>query len=459
MESLAKNQFYTVTIEGYTSDGAGVCRIGGRAVFIKGTLAGEIWEIRIVKVSSSAVYGKAEVLIQASPHRAVPACPQFGKCGGCDLLHMTYDEELRMKYARVNDAIQRIGGLPFSVDGIVGSDHTESYRNKAIYAVAAGNNGQPVTGFFRARTHEVMPVERCLIQPELSDRVAACLRHWMAAQHVSAYDEQTGRGTVRHLFVRCARKTRDAMACIVAARGFGAKTSSLVDALRCACPELTSIVLCINKTRGNTVLAGTFHTLWGQDYVEDILCGLRFQLSPMAFFQINPPQAERLYQQALDYASPDGNSTVLDLYCGAGTITLCLARGAKRVIGAEIVPDAVENARANAIRNGIDNAEFLCGDAADAAAQLAARQLNPDTIVVDPPRKGLGSGVIDSIVEMSPQRVVYISCDPGTLARDLKQFAAANYLPQKGMAFDLFPRCAHVETAILLSRKMPNHIE
>lgn len=452
MESLTKNQQYTVTIEGYTSDGAGVCRIGGRAVFVKGALLGEVWQIRIVKVSASAVYGKCGILIQASPNRIPPACPQFGKCGGCDLMHMTYEEELRMKCARVNDAIQRIGGLDFCVDGIIGAEQIDSYRNKAIYAVGTDKTGQPVTGFFRARSHDVMPVERCQIQPELSDRAAACLRQWMTAHRIPAYNEQTGRGTVRHLFVRCAMKTHDAMACIVTARGFGDKTQSLVDALRKDCPELTSIVLCVNKTRGNTVLAGTFHTLWGQDGIEDSLCGLRFQLSPMTFFQINPPQAERLYQQALDYASPDGDNTVLDLYCGAGTITLCLARGAKRVIGAEIVPDAVENARANALRNGIDNAEFLCGDAAEAAAQLAARGLKPDTVVIDPPRKGLGDGVIDAIIKMAPQRVVYISCDPGTLARDLKQFSNEGYLPQRGMAFDLFPRCAHVETVVLMSR-------
>lgn len=453
MEQLAKNQIHTVTIEGYTSDGDGVCRIGGRAVFVKGALDGEIWKIRILKVTASAVYAKTEELIQTSPERITPACANFGKCGGCNLMHMTYQEELRMKYRRVNDAIQRIGGLDFSVDGIVGSEKTDSYRNKAIYAVGTNADAQPVTGFFRARTHDVLPVERCLIQPELSDRAAACLREWMAVNRIPVYYEQTGKGSVRHLFVRCAMQTDEAMACVVSARGFGNKTQSLVDALRNACPELTSIILCINKTRGNTVLAGDFHTLWGKDGIEDILCGLRFALSPMAFFQINPPQAERLYEQALEYASPDGDSTVLDLYCGAGTITLCLARGAKHVIGAEIVPQAVENAWANAERNGITNAEFLCADASDAVAQLAARGLKPDAVIIDPPRKGLGEGVVASISEMAPQRVVYVSCDPGTLARDLKQFAAAGYLPRRGMAFDLFPRCAHVETCVLLERK------
>lgn len=305
MDELAKNQTHTVVITGYNSEGFGVCRVGGRAVFVPRALAGETWEIKIVKVGSSAVYGRGEKLLVPSPARLQPGCPVFGKCGGCDLWHMSYEEELSFKLGRVNDALRHIGGLDFQVKEIMGADKITGYRNKAIYAVG-GSALNPVTGFYRSRSHDIIPVERCLIQPELLDRVAAAVRSWMTETGVEPYEEKTGKGAVRHVFSRCAFKTGQAMACIVSARGFGKNTSALVDALRQACPELTSIVLNINKTHGNTVLAGDFYTLWGTDTITDELCGLRFELSPLSFFQINPPQAEKLYNKALEYAGPGG---------------------------------------------------------------------------------------------------------------------------------------------------------
>jgi len=451
MEELAKNQIHTVVITGYNSEGFGVCRVAGRAVFVPRALVGETWEIKIVKIGSSAVYARGEKLLVPSPARTEPDCPVFGKCGGCDLWHMSYEEELKFKLGRVNDALRHIGGLDFQVAEILGADKITGYRNKAIYAVG-GTARNPVTGFYRSRSHDIVPIERCLIQPELSDRVAAAVRSWMAEAGVEPYDEKTGKGAVRHVFARCAFKTGQAMACVVSARGFGKNTSTLVDALRQACPELTSIILNINKTRGNTVLAGDFYTLWGSDTVSDELCGLRFELSPLSFFQINPPQAEKLYNKALEYASPEGTETVLDLYCGTGTITLCMARGAKKAYGAEIVEAAVQNARKNAEANNIENAEFILGDAGAAAKSLADRGVRPDAVVVDPPRKGLSREVIDEICRMSPERVVYVSCDPGTLARDLKIFSGQGYSLRSASAVDMFPRTAHVETVVLMSR-------
>ena len=447
-----KNERFTARVESWASDGSGVCRVGGRAVFVKGALPGEMWELKLVRVTASGAWARGEKLLSPSPERREPPCPVYGKCGGCALLHASYAAELECKLARVNEALRRIGGLDFQVSEILGAEKTEGYRNKSILAVAAGEDG-PVAGFFRQRSHEVVPAERCLLQTPLAADAARAVLAWMRENAIAPYEEVSGKGQVRHVYTRCAFRTGEAMVCVVTARGFGgAATAALVRALRAACPSLTGVVLCVNKTRGNTVLAGDFHTLWGRDTIEEELCGLRFELSPLSFFQVNPPQAEKLYARALEYASPDGAGTVLDLYCGTGTISLCLARGAKQVIGAELVAEAVEDARANALRNGIENARFLCADAAEAAETLRREGVQPDAVVVDPPRKGLTPALIETVAALSPARVVYVSCDAATLARDLKQFAALGYLPREGVAVDMFTHTAHVETVVLLTR-------
>lgn len=450
MDELQKNQTYTAEITGYTSTGAGVARICGRAVFVDFAMFGELWEILIVKASASVVYGKGLRLIRPSPERCEPPCPVFKKCGGCDLMHMSYDEELRLKLSRINDAISHVGGLDFKVDEVLGAEDIFRYRNKTIYNYAE-DSGRAVAGFYRERTHDVVPVEDCLIQTEVSSRCASALCDFMSENGLTVYDEESGKGLIRRLFTRSSVKYPHFVAVIVSSGGLGKHTASLVNALRKACPGLTGIVLCINKTRGNTVLGGDFHTLWGSEFIVDELCGLKFKISPMSFFQINPRQAEKLYDRAVNYACPDGG-TVLDLYCGAGTISLCLARKAEKVYGAEIVEQAVENARINARENGIENAEFFLGDAGQAAEMFERNGVRPDAVVVDPPRKGLSTQVIDSVTAMSPDRFVYVSCDPGTLARDMKLLAQNGYLPQSGTAVDMFPRTCHVETVCLMSR-------
>ena len=451
--TLAKNRILTAQIEAFASDGAGVCRVDGRAVFVKGALPGETWEIKLTKVTPAAVWAVGLQMLSASPDRREAPCPVYGKCGGCAALHMSYEAELRFKLSRVNEALRRIGGADLRITEILGAEKTEGYRNKSILNVAAGPDG-PVAGFYRPRSHDVVPAESCLIQSELSCRAVRAVLDWMREHRIEPYSEADGKGQVRHIFTRCAFRTGEAMACVVTARGFGGgNNAALVDALRAACPELTGIVLCVNKSRGNTVLDGDFHTLWGSDTITEALCGLSFELSPLSFFQINPPQAEKLYAKALEYASPDGAGTVLDLYCGAGTISLCLARGAKQVIGAEIVPEAVENARCNALRNGIDNVRFICADASEAAARLQQEGVKPDAVVVDPPRKGLSPEVIGTIAAMAPARVAYVSCDPATLARDIKIFAEYGYLPAAGCCVDMFTHTAHVETVVLLQRE------
>ena len=447
MEELRKNNIYEAEVTGLTSEGAGVCRICGRAVFVPRAIPGERWRIRIVKVTKTAVYGRGEELLSASPERVEPACPNFGRCGGCSFLHMSYKAELRYKLERVNDAFKRIGGLELCAERIIGSETVEGYRNKSIVAVGEAENG-PVAGFYRSGSHDIVPVERCLLQ---SDEASACARSvtgWMKRRGVRASS-----GGVRHVYTRRARDGA-ALCCVVTGRRFSpALARTLVESLRRGCPGLVGVVECLNRSESNTVLSGEFRTLWGSSTLTDVLCGSEFELSPQAFYQINPPQAERLYELAVDYALPEPGGTVLDLYCGAGTISLALARRAGRVIGAEIVPEAVENARRNAARNGIGNAEFICADAGDAARLLSERGIRPDAIVVDPPRKGMSEEALRQVAKMQPKRIAYVSCDPATLARDLKRLTELGYVPQKAVAVDMFPKTAHVETVVLLTER------
>lgn len=447
MGEICKNEIFTCEITGWSSDGAGVTHVDGRTVFVPGTIPGERWEVRIVKVRASSAFGKGERCLLPSPDRIAPDCPAYPRCGGCALRHMTYAKELEFKRSRVNDAYRHIGDMDLRASEILGAAETAHYRNKAIYAV----DGDLRPGFFRPRSHDVIPVERCLLQAEASDRAARAVCTFCRENGFAPYDEATGKGVLRHVYTRTARSGA-LQVTVVAAGGFGAKTAALADAVRRACPETAGVILNVNKTAGNTVLAGEFYSLWGSDTLCDTLCGAQFELSPMSFYQVNPAQAERLYAKALEFAAPEGNECVLDLYCGAGTISLCLARKARQVIGAEIVPAAVENARENAERNGLHNVEFLCADAGAAAAELARRGVRPDAVVVDPPRKGLAPDVIDTVCAMAPARVVYVSCDVSTQARDLKRFAALGYSAREAVAVDMFPRTNHVETVVRLSR-------
>lgn len=460
MEALRKNEIYDCAITGLTSEAMGVGRINGQAVFVRGALPGELWRVKIVKVGKTVAYGRGEECLSPSPspNRVAPGCPAYGRCGGCSCRHMSYECELAFKLGKVNDALRRIGGADKVCDGILGSEDTERYRNKAIYAIG-GSAAEPVYGFFRANSHDVVGVEGCLLQSESADRCAAAVCGWMRRYGVEPYDVKSGSGSVRHVFTRTARDG-SAVCCVVSAGGFGAKTQPLVDALRAACPELKGVVLCVNRTRGNTVLAGDFHTLWGEPDLTDTLCGFEFEIAPQAFYQVNPPQAARLYRRAVELALPEPGGTVLELYCGAGTISLALAARAKRVIGAEIVPEAVENARANAQRNGVKNVEFICADAAEAAARFAGEGGRPDVIVVDPPRKGMSAEALDAVASMQPERIVYVSCDPATLARDIARLRPHGYLAERATAVDMFPRTAHVETVVLLSKlNTKQHIE
>lgn len=453
MTELKKNDVYTCKITGYTSEGLGVTHICDRAVFIKDTIVGETWEVKILKVTKTAVYAKGITLLEASPARTAPVCSVAGKCGGCVLMHMDYQEELKMKLDKVNHAINRIGGSDFVIQEILPADSELRYRNKGITAVGSQDN-KLCAGFYRQRSHDIIPVTDCLLQSEIANTINSTVLEWMKAYNIPAYNEETGKGSVRHIFTRTNRKG-EILVTIVSAKGFGTATNTLAPALLKVCPNVVGVVLNVNKSKGNSVLAGTFHTLWGSDTIEESLCGYTFSISPQAFFQINPPQAEKLYNRAVEYAAPNGG-TVLDLYCGTGTITLCLSAKADHVIGAEIVPEAVENAKANAIRNAVDNVEFICADAAAAALSFKERGISPDCIVVDPPRKGMYPDALKNIVDMQPERIVYVSCDPATLARDIKLLRDYGYNVTKGTAVDMFPRTHHVETVVCLNKDSAN---
>ena len=358
----------------------------------------------------------------------------------------------------MEDALRRIGGLDLSVDVIHGAEAPECYRNKAQFPVS-DRSGRLSIGFFRARSHDVIDVERCLLQRPEADAAARAVKGWMERFKVPAYDELTHKGLVRHVYVRTNRNG-ESLVCLICNGTKLPHLNALIDALQVAVPGMVGLVLSINREKTNVILGKNYQTLWGQDFLYDTLCGLTFKLSVPSFFQVNPMQTEVLYRKAAEFAGLTGDETVVDLYCGTGTISLVLAEQARQVIGAEIVPSAIEDAKENAARNGLANTEFICADAKEAAAELVRRGIKPDVISVDPPRKGMAEEVIGHIASMEPKKIVYVSCDPATLARDLSRFAALGYQAEKAEAVDMFPRAHHVETVCLLSKlQSKEHIE
>ena len=455
MPALEKNRIYRAHIDGYSSEGLGIARIDGQVVFVHGAVRGETCDVLVMKVLKNAAFGKIAALAEPSPARRQPDCPYYGRCGGCDFRHMSYEEELWAKRARVQDALTRIGGAEVTVEEILGAEQPLHYRNKSIYPISPAGE----VGFYRARSHQVVHVEHCLIQKPEADALAQAVRDYIARFQVEPYNEATGRGLLRHLYVRTSCRG-ESLACLLVNGSRLPHEQELVDMLRAAAPGVCGVVLGENTRRGNAILGDRYRTLWGRDYLTDTLCGLELRLSVPSFYQVNHDQAQRLYEKALEYAGLTGRELAVDLYCGAGTITQVLARRARHVIGGEIVPEAIRDAEDSARRNGVENVEFLCGDASRLAAELRQRGLRPDVICVDPPRKGLAPDVVEAAASMTPGRIVYVSCDPATLARDVARFAPLGYRPVRACAVDLFPGTAHVETVCLLSKlQSKEHIE
>lgn len=455
---LAKNQCFEMTCDAFGQDAQGVCRHEGMAVFVPGLLPGERALVRIVKPEKRYAFGRVEKLLEKSPSRAEPFCPIYKRCGGCVCQHMTYEASLAFKRQQVQDLLQRVGGLSIEVPPVWGMAHPFGYRNKGAYPVAQ-TDGAPACGFFAPRSHDLVPLPEggCAIQGEDSARATQAVLSWMRENSVPAYDEQTGRGLVRHIMTR-STTSGELMVVVVVTRADIPKASRLIELLRAAVPGLCSVCLSVNSRRTNVILGTDIRVLWGKAAMEDTLCGLRFSVSPLSFFQVNPRQTERLYGLALEYAGLTGAETVVDAYCGAGTISLLLAQKAKKVIGIEIVPEAIQNANENAARNGIANAEFHVGATEELLPKLVANGLRPDVIVLDPPRKGCDPAVLQAIIAAAPKRVVYVSCGAPTLARDAKLLAEGGYAAEKVQCVDMFCWTGAVETVMVLSQQKPDDV-
>ncbi|MDP4109457.1 MAG: 23S rRNA (uracil(1939)-C(5))-methyltransferase RlmD [Bacillota bacterium] len=441
--SIEKNELHRVKIESYSSEGYGVCRIGGFVVFVKEAAAGDECVVRIVKVLKNMAYAIIESIIVPSPARTERACSVFPKCGGCDFWHISYEEELRLKKERVLDALSRIGGFDITPEEVFPSPKLISYRNKAQYPVTA-RDGKAAAGFYRKHSHEVVPVSSCPIQSDSANTLMSSVVGWMDSNSVPAE-------LIKNIYVRTS-SDGGAFLCIVSQRESLPAEDKLVKAAKSACRELKGVILNINKSSGNAILGDKERVLWGAGHIEDTLCGLNFRISPLSFFQINHDQAENLFSRALLYAGLTGVETALDLYCGTGTVTLMLARKCKTAIGVEIVPEAIKDAKMNAAENNILNVRFICKDAGEAAEMLINENLRPDLITVDPPRRGLDEKSVSAILRLAPKRIVYISCDPGTLARDCRLLSAGGYSPDRLSIIDMFPRTAHVETVVLMTK-------
>ena len=452
-----KGKLYDAVICDYTAEGLGVAKIDGCTVFVPNAIRGEVCRIRVEKLGKTWAAGKLTEILETSPHRVNRACPVAKLCGGCDFWHMDSAEECAMKASRVTAALNRIGGEALETVPILEAPTCHGYRNKAQYPVAQ-KKGRAFAGFFRAGTHTVVENERCLILPREADGVKNAVIGHMNRYRIPAYDEESHTGLVRHIYVRRGAVSGQVLVCIVANGERLPHVPELVEQLQ-KIPGFATLVLSVNTRRGNGVLGEVFHTLYGPGYIEDTLCGLTFRLSPRSFYQVNHHQAQRLYEAAISLAQITKTDTVLDLYCGVGTITLAMAGAAGRVIGVEVVEQAVADARDNARRNGITNAEFFCGDAGAAALELEKQGIRPDVVVVDPPRKGLNGECIEALSKMQPRRIVYVSCDPATLARDVALLKQRGFALENALAADLFPRCAHVESIVCLSKLADTHIE
>ena len=449
--SLKKNDIIPLDITSCSLEGSGIGRHEGMAVFVPASAAGDRLLVHILKVKSNCAFGKVHKIIEPSPDRVENDCPSFPQCGGCVFRHMSYDAELRVKTSQVRENFKRIGGIDITPEPIIGADSPDRYRNKAQYPLEKDGDSLKI-GFFAPRSHRVIDCRACRLQPEAFGRILDVFERFIKENNISVYDETSHTGLLRHIYLRQAPSTGDIAVCAVINGGGLQNADALVKSLVETCPDIKSIVLNINREKTNVILGEKCVTLWGTDYITDVLCGLKFRVSPLSFYQVNAAQAEKLYQKAGEFAGLTGSETVFDLYCGTGTIGLTLAASAKKIIGVETVPQAIEDAKRNADENGIKNAEFICADASTSAAELKARNVSPDVVILDPPRKGCAPELIETVAGMSPERIVYVSCDSATQARDCKLFVSYGYQVTRCAPVDMFPRAGHVECVVLMSR-------
>lgn len=453
---LQKNQILTLRIERLSSDGSGVAHSAdGEAVFVPGTAPGDEARVRIVKDCGRYAFGILDELLTPSPDRIPVDCPVAGPCGGCSLRHLDYAAELRAKQESVLDAFRRIGGLEVPVLDILPSPDVDRYRNKVQFPVGIDKNGVPCIGFYAGRTHRIVPCPDCKLQPSVLNEIGNALCAFFAQQGIRPYDEQSGKGLVRHIFLRRGAHSGQIMVCLVCTRAKLPHAEQLCTALRGQFPAISTILLNVNAKNTNVILGSENHILYCPGYIEDTLCGVPVRLGPLSFYQVNTLAAERLYGVAAQYAQLTPDDTLLDLYCGMGTIGLSMAEQCRELIGVEIVPEAIESAKANAARMGeavAAKSRFFCADAGQAATQLAAEGLHPDIVMLDPPRKGCDEATLSAVVRMAPRRVVYVSCNPATAARDAAWLEQNGYHAEKVQPVDLFPRTKHCECVLLMSK-------
>ena len=465
---MKKNDTAAVKITDIGVNGEGIGKVDGYTLFIKDAVIGDTVEAKVMKAKKNYGYARLMKVLSPSPDRVTPRCEFARKCGGCQIQEMSYGRQLAFKEQKVRGNLERIGGFPKELldrvmEPVLGMEEPFGYRNKAQFPFGTDKQGNPVTGFYAGRTHDIIPNTDCALGVPANREILETILGFMKKYQIPSYDEKTGNGLIRHVLIRCGSATGEIMVCLVVNGEEIPHADALIDRLA-EMPGMTSITLSPNTRRTNVIMGDSFKVLWGQGYITDHIGNIKYQISPLSFYQVNPVQTEKLYSLALEYADLKGGETVWDLYCGIGTISLFLAQKAGKVYGVEIIPQAIDDARKNAEINGIENAEFFVGKAeevlprwyrenegAEAGLRGDRSRARADVIVVDPPRKGCDEALLDTIVKMQPEKVVYVSCDPATLARDLKVLCGKGYELERVRAVDMFPMTVHVETVCLLS--------
>lgn len=449
-----KNDMVTVEIKDMGHDGEGIGKAEGYTLFIKDAVIGDLVEAKVMKAGKNYGYARLMQVLKPSKDRVEPKCSCARACGGCQLQALSYEKQLEFKEKKVRGNLERIGGFSdLEIEKVIGMEHPWRYRNKAQYPVGKDKDGKIITGFYAGRTHSIIPNQDCLLGAEINETILEKVIAYMEENHVAPYDETTGRGLVRHVLIRCGYQTGEIMVCLIVNGRKLPAAEKLTDSLR-EIPGMTSISLNVNTKRNNVILGEEVINLWGQAFITDAIGEVKYQISPLSFYQVNPIQTEKLYDTALEFAGLTGKETVWDLYCGIGTISLFLAKKAKQVYGVEIVPPAIADARKNAALNGIENAEFYVGKAEEVLPEKYEQEgISADVIVVDPPRKGCDEAVLQTMLKMKPERIVYVSCDSATLARDLKRLCEELYEVKRVAVCDMFPQGVHVESIVLLQKR------
>jgi 23S rRNA (uracil1939-C5)-methyltransferase len=450
--NIKKNDIINLVIEDVSIDGDGVGRWNGMAVFVPKGAVGDSLLVRILKIKSNYLIGKIEKILSPSADRIALDCPVYNKCGGCAFRHVSYDAELKIKQKHVSDCLQRIGGFKnVNVENVVGAEKILNYRNKAQVPLGYDKSKNLISGFFRPRSHDIIDCHECKLHPAEFDQITDVIKVWMKEHGITAYDENLHSGTLRHIYLRSSKNCDEIMVCLIINTDELPYKAELIETLTNKFNNIASIVLNFNLKNTNVVMGEKFKNIWGADYITDNLCGLSFKISPVSFYQVNHDQTEILYNLAKDVLDLKGGERLLDLYCGIGTIGMVMSDKVSSVVGVEIVQKAVVNAEENAKLNGIDNIKFICGDSSEVLRKNAEEAKKFDVAIIDPPRKGCGDELIEDLLEISPRKILYISCNPATLAKDLKKLCEEKYKIEKVCPVDLFPRTKHVECVTVLA--------